>query len=86
MSESDSIKEYATDGIVVTWEPSRCEHARECVMGLPGVFDPKRRPWIDATAAGVEDLVTVIDRSRVMRSGTARTTAVTGWHRTSVAG
>jgi len=62
MSESDSIKEYATDGIVVTWEPSRCEHARECVMGLPGVFDPKRRPWIDATAAGVEDLVTVIDR------------------------
>ncbi|EGD57066.1 (4Fe-4S)-binding protein [Gordonia neofelifaecis] len=62
MSDQDPIKEYPTDGVVVTWEPGRCRHARECVRGLPQVFDPQRRPWIDADAATAEDLVRVIDR------------------------
>ena len=62
MAESESIKEYPVPGIVVTWEATRCQHARECVMGLPGVFDPKERPWITPEEASVEDLVTVIDR------------------------
>lgn len=55
-------REYEGDGIVVTWESARCEHATECVRGLPAVFDRKRRPWIVASAAEVDQLVTVIDR------------------------
>lgn len=61
-SDNARIIEYPTTGIVVTWEPGRCQHAAECVGGLPQVFDPQRRPWIMADAASVEDLVTVIDR------------------------
>jgi len=55
-------REYEGNGIVVTWDSARCQHATECVRGLPAVFDRNRRPWIVASAADVDQLVTVIDR------------------------
>jgi uncharacterized Fe-S cluster protein YjdI len=61
-SEATEIREYEGAGIVVTWEPKRCQHAAECVGGLPAVFDTSRRPWITPRAATVDDLVAVIDR------------------------
>ena len=57
-----ATRQYAGDGIVVGWEPSRCIHARECVSGLPGVFDPARRPWIDTAGASGAELAAVIRR------------------------
>src|SRR5437667_12213004 len=44
-------KEYATDEIVVEWEPRICSHSQNCVRALPQVFDDSRRPWIKADAA-----------------------------------
>jgi uncharacterized Fe-S cluster protein YjdI len=35
-------KEYATDEIVVEWEPSLCFHSQNCVPWLPQVFDDGR--------------------------------------------
>jgi uncharacterized Fe-S cluster protein YjdI len=61
-TDRPAIREYAADGIVITWEAGRCRHATECVRGLPAVFDRGRRPWIEADAADVDDIVTVIDR------------------------
>src|SRR3954466_3908159 len=60
-SSRDSLtKEYATDEIVVEWEPALCYHSQNCVRSLPQVFDDSRRPWIKidaATADEVEDAV-----------------------------
>ena len=56
------VREYQGDGVIVTWEPLRCQHATECVRGLPAVFDRDRRPWIDAEAAERDEIITVIDR------------------------
>jgi uncharacterized Fe-S cluster protein YjdI len=42
-------KEYATDEIVVVWEPRLCYHSHNCVRSLPRVFDPNRRPWVKST-------------------------------------
>ena len=56
------VREYQGDGMVVTWEPARCQHATECVRGLPAVFDRDRRPWIEAEAADREEIITVINR------------------------
>ena len=60
-SNRDNVmKEYATDEIVVEWEPRLCSHSRNCVRSLPQVFDDSRRPWIKvdaATADEVEDAV-----------------------------
>ncbi len=53
---------YDADGISVTFDAARCIHAAECVRGLPSVFDPERRPWIDPAGAGPDELAAVIRR------------------------
>lgn len=55
---------HAYDGadITVTYDVKRCIHARECVRGLPEVFDPKARPWIVPDNADADDLAEVITR------------------------
>jgi len=56
------VHEYDGDAISVTYEPSRCIHAAECVRGLPAVFDTKRRPWVDAAGAAADAIAEVIHR------------------------
>ncbi len=51
---------YRGNGITVFDDRSICAHAGCCSDGLPQVFSTKRSPWIDASAAGVEELVRVI--------------------------
>lgn len=58
----EPTREYAAPGIVVTWEAGRCQHAAECVRGLPRVFDSQARPWIDPHGARVDEIVEVVDR------------------------
>ncbi|MBX7135352.1 MAG: (4Fe-4S)-binding protein [Fimbriimonadaceae bacterium] len=45
------IKEYSNGEITVVWNPSLCTHSARCAAGLPLVFNPKRRPWIDLSQA-----------------------------------
>ena len=59
-TERPAVSEYATDEIVVEWEPALCIHSENCISSLPGVFDAKRRPWVNvrgASAAEVERAV-----------------------------
>ncbi len=57
------VREYASGAIVVEYDVRRCIHAAECVRGLPTVFDPERRPWIDPSRAeSADDLAEVIER------------------------
>lgn len=53
---------YANDQIEVWWEPGLCIHHRACVRGLPAVFDPRRRPWVDVDAGSADDIAAVIER------------------------
>ncbi len=45
---------YANDAIEVRWEPKLCIHVRNCVRGLPQVFDPDARPWVAVDAADAD--------------------------------
>jgi CDGSH-type Zn-finger protein/uncharacterized Fe-S cluster protein YjdI len=56
------IHEYDGEDISVTWDGERCIHARECVDGLPGVFDPDEHPWIDPDEADADGVAEVITR------------------------
>ena len=58
----ETRREYEAPGLVVTWEPQRCQHATECVRGLPMVFNSRERPWVHPGAASVSEVVSVIDR------------------------
>ena len=53
-------KTYEGSAIRVHFDAQRCIHARNCVRGLPGVFQADGRPWIHPDEAPVEELVAVI--------------------------
>jgi uncharacterized Fe-S cluster protein YjdI len=55
-------KEYATDEIVVEWEPRLCFHSENCVRALPQVFDSSRRPWVDVDAATAGEIEAAVAR------------------------
>ena len=62
-SNRDSrTKEYATDEIVVEWEPRLCFHSQNCVRSLPQVFDDSRRPWVKVDAATADEVEAAVAR------------------------
>jgi CDGSH-type Zn-finger protein/uncharacterized Fe-S cluster protein YjdI len=56
----ERIFSYENEDIKVTWDQKRCIHAEECVHGLPNVFDPKEKPWIQPENAPVDELTNTI--------------------------
>jgi uncharacterized Fe-S cluster protein YjdI len=44
-------KRYSNGEITVVWQSHLCIHSAVCAAGLPKVFDPQRRPWVDPHAA-----------------------------------
>ena len=46
----------------MSYEPAICIHAAECVRGLPGVFDPQKKPWVNPEGADTQELAEVIER------------------------
>jgi CDGSH-type Zn-finger protein/uncharacterized Fe-S cluster protein YjdI len=58
----EDIHRYHGAEIEVSYDANRCIHVRECVENLPGVFDPDRRPWIDADGADADETASVIER------------------------
>jgi uncharacterized Fe-S cluster protein YjdI len=69
------MKEYATDEIVVEWEPRLCYHSRNCVRSLPEVFDETRRPWVTIDAATADEVETAV---ALCPSGALRTRRLGG--------
>jgi CDGSH-type Zn-finger protein/uncharacterized Fe-S cluster protein YjdI len=55
-------KKYQGEGVDVAYNLRRCIHAEVCVHNLRQVFDPQRRPWIDATQAPADAIVDVVSR------------------------
>ncbi|MCR9063712.1 MAG: (4Fe-4S)-binding protein [Cytophagales bacterium] len=39
-------KEYQKEDLTILWDASKCIHSGICARGLPSVFKPKERPWI----------------------------------------
>ena len=60
--EARGFKTYENEEIQVFWNPSLCQHAGKCARGLPGVFDPKRRPWVDLTQGSAKEIAAIIDQ------------------------
>jgi len=62
VDRGDRVHAFTAPGITVTWSRTRCIHAADCVMNLPTVFEPGRRPWVDATQASAAAVARVVMR------------------------
>lgn len=51
---------YQNDQIAVYWEPKLCIHAGNCFHGLPQVFDPYARPWVNVNSAPADRIGRVV--------------------------
>jgi uncharacterized Fe-S cluster protein YjdI len=49
-------KHYNNGEIKILWQPSLCIHCGNCARGLPQVFNPSRRPWIEPLAATSQEI------------------------------
>lgn len=56
------LHRYEGEAITVTFDLVRCIHSAECVKGLPEVFDPQRKPWVDPDRAPAERVAEVVRR------------------------
>ena len=50
-------KEYSNGEVTIIWQPEKCIHSAVCVKGLPDVFKPREKPWINPEAASTDQLV-----------------------------
>ena len=58
----DITKRYSNGEVTVIWQPAKCIHSMNCFKGLPQVFDPNKRPWVDEKGAGTKEIVNQIDK------------------------
>lgn len=54
---NDITKTYTNGEVTIVWKPSLCTHSTNCWKGLPGVFKPKERPWIQPDGAGSDSII-----------------------------
>lgn len=57
-----SRKTYEGLAVAVSFDGDVCQHAAECVRGLPAVFDTEARPWINPDGATAAEVVEVVGR------------------------
>ena len=62
MIMKEITKTYTKEDLTVVWQPHKCIHSAICFHGLPMVFDPRRRPWVDIEAAPKMDIVNQVKK------------------------
>jgi uncharacterized Fe-S cluster protein YjdI len=58
----DVVKTYTMHGVTVIWKPGICRHTGICARGLPAVFNPRRRPWIELQHADRDTITSQVER------------------------
>lgn len=39
-------KEYTNGEVTIIWQADKCIHCGNCAKGLPQVFKPREKPWV----------------------------------------
>ena len=50
-------KEYKKEDVTILWNDTKCTHSAVCAKGLPHVFRPRERPWIQTEHETKEKIV-----------------------------
>ncbi len=51
---SEIVKRYTKEGVTVVWKPDVCIHSTVCFKGLPRVFNPNKKPWVNMEGSELE--------------------------------
>ena len=62
MTHKTKLHRYEGRAGIVTYDAKRCIHAAECVHGLPAVFDPNAKPWVNPNGADTAALAATVAR------------------------
>lgn len=55
------VKEYSNGEVTVFWRSELCIHSANCLIGLPDVFNTRKRPWINVHASNSKEIMKIID-------------------------
>lgn len=53
---------YEKDELTVSWNPKQCIHSEKCWRGLPEVFKPKEKPWIQLDDSSIDSIITQVKK------------------------
>ena len=59
--DKETANEYTNGEITVFWRSDLCIHSANCLLGLPRVFNSKRKPWINLTGTDSKEIMKVVD-------------------------
>ena len=62
VARGDRVHTFESGAIRVTWSRMRCTHVAACVMNLPTVFEPGRRPWVDLSQGSADAVARTVPR------------------------
>lgn len=62
MEIANRNRQYTNGEIIILWQPRKCVHVTTCYKELRSVFDPLKRPWINALGAPTEQILAIIER------------------------
>ncbi|HYK57611.1 MAG TPA: (4Fe-4S)-binding protein [Flavisolibacter sp.] len=65
MDLNNLTKTYTNGEVTVVWKPGLCIHSTVCwkaATGLPEVFDPRKRPWINIEGATTFRIVNQVNK------------------------
>lgn len=54
---SNEAKQYTNGEVTVVWQAEKCIHSTNCWKGLPRVFNPKARPWVNMDGSNTDTII-----------------------------
>jgi uncharacterized Fe-S cluster protein YjdI len=55
-------KKYTNGEVTIVWQPKLCIHSAICAKGLPKVFNPQRRPWVELNEAETNTIIEQVNK------------------------
>lgn len=55
-------KKYTNGEVTIVWKPDVCVHSAVCFHGLPQVFNPHQKPWINAEGSTTANIVAQVKK------------------------
>ena len=62
MDNKNITKHYTNGDVTVVWQPHMCIHSAICFNGLPGVFNPRQRPWVTAEGGTTDEIIAQVNK------------------------